>query len=119
MSKNIITVTKTALNQLKRISNNKKILFSLDAGGCNGFKYKIEPFIENKKKKEKEKEKEKEITMEKCMIDGIEINVCNKSLLYVIGTEIDWKEDYMGSRFEFNNPLAKSKCGCNSSFSFV
>lgn len=113
MNKNIITVTKTALNQLKRISDNKKILFSLDAGGCNGFRYKIEPFIENKKKKEKE------ITMEKCIIDGIEINVCNKSLLYVIGTEIDWKEDYMGSRFEFNNPLAKSKCGCNSSFSFV
>ena len=113
MSKNIITVTKTALNQLKRISDNKKILFSLDAGGCNGFRYKIEPLIENKKKKEKE------IKMEKCIIDGIEINVCNKSLLYVIGTEIDWKEDYMGSRFEFNNPLAKSKCGCNSSFSFV
>ena len=34
-----------------------------------------------------------------------------------IGTEIDWKEDFMGARFVFDNPQAKSKCGCGTSFS--
>jgi len=43
--------------------------------------------------------------------------VCGKSMFLVIGTEIDWKEDYMGSRFEFNNPNAKGMCGCGSTFS--
>ena len=47
---------------------------------------------------------------------GVEIQICKKSLMYVIGTEIDWKKDIMGETFTFSNPLAKSSCGCGSSF---
>ena len=32
-------------------------------------------------------------------------------------TNIDWKEDYMGNRFVFENPNASSKCGCGTTFS--
>ena len=47
--------------------------------------------------------------------NDVEIVVCSKSLFYIIGTEIDWKDDVMGQKFEFNNPNAASKCGCNTS----
>ena len=39
------------------------------------------------------------------------------SLIHLLGTEIDWKKDIMGESFHFNNPMAKSKCGCGTSFS--
>ena len=53
----------------------------------------------------------------KLRIDELKINVCGKSLLYLLGTNVDWKEDYMGNRFVFENPNASSKCGCGTTFS--
>ncbi len=44
--------------------------------------------------------------------------ICDpKSLLYLNGTEIDFKDEVMGRGFVFNNPNATSTCGCGSSFS--
>lgn len=88
--------------------NTNKILFSLKSGGCNGFEYKLEPIkssdniskIDEKMKIDKEKD----------------IYICGKSLMYLLGTKIDWEDDVMGSRFIFNNPLSKNSCGCGSSF---
>ena len=48
--------------------------------------------------------------------DNYILSVCNQSLIHVLGTEIDWKKDIMGESFHFNNPMAKSKCGCGTSF---
>jgi len=43
--------------------------------------------------------------------------ICDpKSLLYLNGTEIDFKDEIMGRGFVFNNPNATSSCGCGSSF---
>ena len=44
--------------------------------------------------------------------------MCHSSLMFLIGTEIDYIEDIMGSRFDFKNPAIESKCGCGTSFSF-
>ena len=44
------------------------------------------------------------------------IQVCGKSLMHILGTEVDWKKDVMGEAFIFNNPMAKSSCGCGTSF---
>ena len=41
-----------------------------------------------------------------------EIFICSE-----IGSNIDWKEDIMGSRFDFQNPNASSTCGCRTTFS--
>ena len=108
MTKQLIYITSTAIKQLKKIQVNNKakgILFSVKSGGCNGFGYKFEPInsFENM-----------ENTIEK---DGVKIEVCNKSLLYILGTKIDWKEDIMGKGFEFDNPIAQASCGCGISFS--
>ena len=44
--------------------------------------------------------------------------ICGKSLMYVIGTTIDYKEDLMGSRFDFTNDKIMGKCGCGVSVNF-
>ena len=109
MKRNLINVSLLAKKKLEDMiykSKTKYILFNVEGGGCNGLKYNLEP-TNNKPMKIDEIIK----------IDELKINVCGKSLLYLIGTEIDWKEDYMGSRFIFNNPNAASKCGCGTTFS--
>ena len=37
--------------------------------------------------------------------------------LYLTGMELDYKKEIWGSNFEFKNPMAKSSCGCGTSFS--
>lgn len=39
------------------------------------------------------------------------------SLMYILGTKIDYKEDDISAEFVFDNPLATSTCGCGESFS--
>jgi iron-sulfur cluster assembly protein len=47
----------------------------------------------------------------------VEVICDSKSLLYLEGTTIDFKNEVMGRGFVFNNPNATSSCGCGSSFS--
>ena len=108
MNKKLITLTSLAIKQLKIIVKKEKskgILFSVKSGGCNGFEYKFEG-INNFTNK-------KNIVIE----DGLKIEVCDKSLFHLLGTNIDWKEDIMGKGFIFENPMAQASCGCGTSFS--
>ena len=107
--KQIISITKSACAQLTKIANETKqthIRFYVKGGGCNGFNYKLEPTSESPDKGD-----------EIIKRDNYLISVCNMSLMHLLGTEIDWKKDIMGEGFHFNNPMAKSKCGCGTSFS--
>lgn len=104
-----IKVTEKALFQLKNIHKNhntKYILFGIKSGGCNGFDYFLKPT-------NKDPEKYDELYLK----DDIKIILCNKSLLYILGTQIDYTNDILGNSFKFNNPNAKSTCGCGTSFS--
>ena len=106
----MISITKLAVTKLVKIANKNnvnKFLFSVTGGGCNGFKYNISPMNE-------EPQKLDEVINIK---DKLDLIIDHKSVFYIIGTEIDWKEDIMGSSFEFNNPNATSKCGCGETFS--
>lgn len=74
-------------------------------GGCSGFSYSLdvtEDVTENDEKWEQH-----------------DINVVcdSKSLLYLEGTTVDFKDEVMGRGFVFSNPNATSSCGCGSSFS--
>ena len=51
------------------------------------------------------------------VIDNVPIVICGSSLMYLIGTELKWKTDIMGSGIEFKNPNATSSCGCGDTFS--
>ena len=106
--KPLITLTQTAIQACRKIVSNDKtkvLKLSLKGGGCNGFEYRFD-LTDSKLKKGDEK----------ISIDDIDIQICGKSLFYLLGTEIDWKTDIMGSTFYFNNPNAQSTCGCGSSF---
>ena len=48
--------------------------------------------------------------------DGAKVLVDMKSLLYLSGTELDYKEELMQSGFVFQNPNVKKACGCGASF---
>jgi iron-sulfur cluster insertion protein len=73
-------------------------------GGCAGFSYDLyfdEPA---------EVDRQFEVHGVKCVVDEM-------SLMYLVGTEIDYVEGLQGAGFKFQNPNVKSTCGCGSSFS--
>lgn len=72
-------------------------------GGCSGLQYKVDFDVPKGSDKIFEK-------------DGAKVLVDMKSLLYLTGTELDYKEDLMQSGFVFQNPNVKKSCGCGASF---
>jgi len=103
----LITYTRPALQKLIDISNNiNYVYFGTKGNGCNGLQYYLEP------SSKKPKPYDEVVSISK----RFEIVIPDKSLLHVIGTEIGWTTDIMGSRFTFENPNASSSCGCGSSF---
>jgi len=48
--------------------------------------------------------------------DGIDILIDGKSFMYILGTQVDFQEDELNSKFVFDNPNAKKKCHCGESF---
>jgi iron-sulfur cluster assembly protein len=49
--------------------------------------------------------------------EGVKVFVDPKSMLFLDGMTLDWKDSLMQSGFVFNNPHAQKSCGCGSSFS--
>ena len=49
--------------------------------------------------------------------NGVTLLVDSMSFQYLVGAEIDYKEDINGSQFVIKNPNATTTCGCGSSFS--
>jgi iron-sulfur cluster assembly accessory protein len=72
-------------------------------GGCSGLQYKVDFDLPKGTDKVFEK-------------DGAKVLVDMKSLLYLSGTELDYKEELMQSGFVFQNPNVKRSCGCGASF---
>ena len=105
--KNLISITSSAVKQLSAIlnqANKKAIYLDVKSGGCNGLEYRFKPIdaIGNK------------VNIYKTT--DFDVEICDKSLMFVLGTKIDWNEDIMGQSFVFTNPQAQSSCGCGSSF---
>jgi iron-sulfur cluster assembly protein len=77
---------------------------AVDAGGCAGFKYTMDLVAE--------------INPEDLVVEreGVKVFVDRKSLIYLDGTTVGFVTDLQNSGFTFDNPLAKSSCGCGKSF---
>ena len=105
---NITTIAKEKIINLIKNKNKQAAFLYLKGGGCNGFSYKFK-LLDNKNKLNK--------LDEIIPIEDYNLILCNKSLLFLLGTTIDFKEDIMGSRFDFKNENIESKCGCGTSFS--
>ncbi len=110
MEQTLIDITPKALDEIRNISANenadgkKGLRLAVTGGGCSGLSYKIE-FGE-------EKPKDNILNY-----DGIRVLVDPKSLIYLKGIVLDFKDGLNGKGFVFDNPNAKNTCGCGESFS--
>ena len=117
----MISITNIAKKKLIELikKDNQSIFLYLKGGGCNGFSYTFKVINNDKINKLDEK-----ITLSEDIDLDLNINtnknlyLCNKSLMFLIGTKIDYIEDIMGSRFDFINSQIDSKCGCGTSVNF-
>ena len=82
-----------------------KLRVFVQGGGCSGFQYGF-TFDEVVN--------EDDTTMVK---NGVTLLIDSMSYQYLVGAEIDYKEDLQGAQFVIRNPNAKTTCGCGSSFS--
>tara|TARA_Y100000741_G_scaffold14141_1_gene11179 strand:+ start:1698 stop:2033 length:336 start_codon:yes stop_codon:yes gene_type:complete len=105
----ISSVAKNKLIETIKNNNGKSIFLFLKGGGCNGFSYKFKVLQDNIKPNKFD---------ETFKLDNYNLYLCNNSLMFLLGTEIDYIEDIMGSRFDFKNTNIDSKCGCGTSFNF-
>lgn len=84
---------------------NLKLRVFVQGGGCSGFQYGF-TF--------EEEANEDDTKMER---NGVTLLIDPMSLQYLVGAEIDYKDDLEGSQFVIKNPNAVTTCGCGSSFS--
>jgi iron-sulfur cluster insertion protein len=82
-----------------------KLRVFVQGGGCSGFQYGF-TFDEDVNEDDTEFSK-----------NGVTLLVDSMSFQYLVGAEIDYKEDINGSQFVIKNPNATTTCGCGSSFS--
>jgi len=106
-----LTITDTAAREISTIidqqeldKENIRLRVGVKGGGCSGFSYILD-LTENQKPQDEIFEQH-----------GIKIICDPKSLLYLAGVTIDFKDEVMGRGFVFNNPNASGTCGCGSSF---
>lgn len=106
----IISITDKALEQIKNIAKTdnpdgtKGLRLAVTGGGCSGLSYKIE-FSDSK---------EKDNVLD---FGGVKVLIDPKSVIYLKGIVLDFKDGLNGKGFVFDNPNAKNTCGCGESFS--
>ena len=105
----LIFTTRAAdkVRQLIAEENNPalKLRVYVAGGGCSGFQYGF-TFDESVQEGDTQVEN-----------DGVTLLVDPMSYQYLVGAEIDYKEDLQGAQFVIRNPNATTTCGCGSSFS--
>ena len=107
----ILTLTDRAVDRITKIISESKedvigVKVGVDKTGCSGYAYKLDYA--------KDTDPSKYEVIEK---DGIKIFIEPKATMFLIGSEMDYMNDKLSSRFVFNNPNEKSSCGCGESFS--
>jgi len=115
----MITLTESAAREVNQIVGQQQeaakknglnpvkmyLRVGVKGGGCSGFSYTLdltETLAEHD---------------ETWSQHGVDVICDPKSLLYLDGTTVDFKDELMGRGFVFSNPNATSSCGCGSSFS--
>jgi iron-sulfur cluster assembly accessory protein len=104
---NITTLAASKVNEIRDaegIEGNQYLRLRVVGGGCAGFSYDL--YFDESTEVDRQLE-----------INGVKVVVDEMSLMYLIGTEVDYVEGLQGAGFKFNNPNVKSTCGCGSSFS--
>ena len=109
MKEKVIKLSDKAVSRIKEIMSQAQnstigVRVGVKSGGCAGMSYVMEYA--------KDKRPEEEIIEEK----GVKVFVDPKAIMYLLGTEMDYKKDKFSSQFVFKNPNEVEKCGCGESF---
>ena len=105
-----LTFTETALQELRRLKSElgseagQYLRIGVKGGGCSGLSYLL-AF---------DAREEKDTLYE---YEGLEIVMNKAHVMYVFGMQVDWVNGLNNRGFVFENPNAKSTCGCGESFS--
>lgn len=92
------------LRQTEGRTEDHNVRVSVKGGGCSGLMYDLNFDAELKTSDEVFEDK------------GLKILVDKKSLLYLLGTTLDFSDGLNGKGFQFINPNASRTCGCGESF---
>ena len=109
MTKQIISLSENAANRIKEIMSKAEkdslgVRVGVKSGGCAGMSYMMEYAKEAKKNEEVIEDK------------GVKVFIDSNAIMYLLGTEMDYKTDKFSSQFVFKNPNETERCGCGESF---
>tara|TARA_B100001564_G_scaffold346275_1_gene345823 strand:- start:178 stop:510 length:333 start_codon:yes stop_codon:yes gene_type:complete len=107
--KQLITLSDNAATKIKEIilkdgSNPIGVRVGVKSGGCAGMSYTMEYA--------KEINPSDELVEDK----GVKVFIDPSAVMYLLGTEMDYKKEQFSSSFVFNNPNETERCGCGESF---
>ena len=109
MNKQVITLSDRAAERVKEIMAQTKepvigLRVGVTTGGCAGMSYVMEYA--------KAPNPNDEIIEDK----GVKVLIDPKAIMYLLGTEMDYKKEELSSTFVFKNPNETERCGCGESF---
>ncbi|KAL0950485.1 hypothetical protein HGRIS_007297 [Hohenbuehelia grisea] len=107
-TKATLTITPTAVERLRALLKSptpQLIRIGVKNKGCAGLSYHLE-YVDKPGKFDEIVEH-----------DGVRVLIDSKALFSIIGSEMDWQEDALSSKFAFRNPNIVDACGCGESFS--
>ena len=109
MSKQVIKLIDNAAQRIKKIMSKAEstaigVRVGVKSGGCAGMSYIMEYAKEIKPNEEVIEEK------------GVKVFIDPKAIMYLLGTEMDYREEKFSSQFVFKNPNETERCGCGESF---
>ena len=109
MSEQAIKLSDNAANKIKLILSKAEksaigVRVGVKSGGCAGMSYIMEYANEIKPNEEIIEDK------------GVKVLIDPNAIMYLLGTEMDYKEEKFSSQFVFKNPNETERCGCGESF---
>ena len=104
----IISLSDRAAERIREIMSKDQtslgVRVGVKSGGCAGMEYVMEYA------------KEKNLNEELIEDKGVKVFIDPKAVMYLLGTQMDYKKDKFSSSFVFNNPNETERCGCGESF---
>ena len=109
MREQVIKLSQNAAERIKEIMSKAEdktiaVRVGVKSGGCAGMSYVME-YAKDIKPNE-------EIVEDK----GVKVLIDPKAIMYLLGTEMDYKKEKFSSQFVFKNPNETERCGCGESF---
>jgi iron-sulfur cluster insertion protein len=104
-----INITDKAISKIQEVLSTQKMKYfriKVKGGGCSGFQYIF--------KSDNDLNQEKDVIFN---FNNLQVIIDKNSMEFIDQSELDYKEEMIGSSFSITNPKAKNSCGCGSSFS--